>query len=440
MTGREGASGTNGQPIIPGDEVCVYGLDGGGLSLTIHREADPRTYYEGTVDALEEPVAVPGLGLDATYGNGPFGLFENDDAIAVLANGVTFTLHANAPPPFGPDALRTLAEIVLARLAPSTGPRPLTDEFMTGAATVLIGGDAFAEWVDLPFALDLQDQPGGGFPSIVWNNQPDITAQIELIFAEWHATGALSSDDDTLGIYLTMNVELQGIDDHLSVVRGLDIGGGVNPGEGCTAQVDPTPTGGIVGTFDCPNVSDFEDLVITASGTFWAEPGEVTVPVPTDGTPGGDAFTVGRASLDAGGDFAGHIELAGLNDTTIAPQPDGPVYPALAWSSDGTSDLFYLWFPERHAAGTFSTADKTLGVSYLLTVTEPAGGERAYAGGFGLGFDAGFDAPAPCVATVVSTPTGGIAGTVRCTDLVDGAGVFALDGTFSAEFGIDIGS
>jgi hypothetical protein len=91
-----------------------------------------------------------------------------------------------------------------------------------------------------------------------------------------------------------------------------------------------------------------------------------------------------------------------------------------------------IYLLQRHAVGTFSTDDGTLGLTVWLDLRRFSSTEQ-YATGSGLGHAADRAFPEPCTATIASTPTGGITGTLSCPNINHPSLVYRLEATFAAE-------
>jgi hypothetical protein len=112
--GRAVAEGVQGDAVTPGEVVCGYVFaDGGQLGLSVYREPDVQGFYDGTVGAMTNTQPVAGLGSAATYGVPPF---VGTDALAVIDDGVTFTLYNQSSTALGVAAMTALAALLLARL------------------------------------------------------------------------------------------------------------------------------------------------------------------------------------------------------------------------------------------------------------------------------------------------------------------------------------
>lgn len=191
-----------------------------------------------------------------------------------------------APPSAAPsvspaDAPATSASPSAA--APSVPPRD-PPAYTTGTASIrLTGGNKGAE--TLEFAVDLL--PGGPaalpYATLTWlgrtSQSGTARASFRLFTVTPHETGDLSAKDGTLGIEMVfIDPKLGDVQNGLDAVFQEGLGEEPNPfgdpdapGPSCTATIAPTPTGGISGTFKCPNISDSGQLVVKAEGEFTAE-------------------------------------------------------------------------------------------------------------------------------------------------------------------------
>lgn len=164
---------------------------------------------------------------------------------------------------------------------PSREPPPYT----TGTATIrLTGGNVGLEVLE--FGLDLLPGyvvvDGQTYASLGWNGEISQSGHSRAFFRlstfEPHATGQFSAALGTLGIemvFTQVTLRATAISD-VVFREGLGdepnpFGDPTAPKPSCTATIVATPTGGISGTFTCPNISDSGQLAISAEGEFSAE-------------------------------------------------------------------------------------------------------------------------------------------------------------------------
>ncbi|MEO7663917.1 MAG: hypothetical protein ABIV26_02240, partial [Candidatus Limnocylindrales bacterium] len=143
-------------------------------------------------------------------------------------------------------------------------------DFTSGSASIRLTGEGSGS-AQLVFSDELMGgtATGPSYPLLVWSDGGRSTLGIYTLTR--HATGVLSTEAGTLGIGLSFDKPFIAGFQSDSYQTGLGLGHDpVASGLSCSATVTITPTGGISGTFTCPNIND-PSLVVGAEGEFQAE-------------------------------------------------------------------------------------------------------------------------------------------------------------------------